>query len=147
VEFQLHAGVIELLDALATHAEIAIGLGTGNIRPGARVKLAKLGVHDRFPFGGFGCDHEDRAEILRIGVARGAAHLGVGADECRIVVVGDTPRDVAAAQAIGAESLGVGTCGFTPEALRASGASWAFADLTDTHVLAALLGDGDRRRS
>ena len=146
-EFRLHAGVVELLDALAAHAEMAIGLGTGNIRPGAHVKLAKLGIHERFPFGGFGCDHEDRAEILRIGVARGAALLGIDGGTCRVVVVGDTPRDVAAAQAIGAESLGVGTCGFTPETLRASGASWAFTDLTEPAVLVALLGDGDRRKS
>ena len=146
-EFQLHAGVIDLLDALETRTELAIGLGTGNIRPGAQVKLAKLGVHERFPFGGFGCDHEDRAEILRIGAARGAAKLGIDVADCRIVVVGDTPRDVAAAQAIGAESLGVGTCGFTPAALLLSGASSAVADLTDPTVLGALLGDGDRRKS
>jgi phosphoglycolate phosphatase-like HAD superfamily hydrolase len=145
--FRLHAGVVELLDALAAHPEVAIGLGTGNIRPGARVKLATLGIHDRFRFGGFGCDHEDRAEILRIGAARGATLLGVDAGACRVVVVGDTPRDVAAAQAIGAESLGVGTCGFDPETLRASGASWAVADLTEPAVLEALLGDGDRRET
>jgi phosphoglycolate phosphatase-like HAD superfamily hydrolase len=146
-EFRLHAGVVELLDALGAHAEMAIGLGTGNIRPGARVKLARLGIHERFPFGGFGCDHEDRAEILRIGAARGAALLGIDPAGCRVVVVGDTPRDVAAAQAIGAESLGVGTCGFTPDVLHASGASWAVADLTEPAVLEALLGDGDRRKT
>jgi phosphoglycolate phosphatase-like HAD superfamily hydrolase len=145
--FRLHAGVVELLDALAARPRVAIGLGTGNIRPGARVKLAKLGIHERFGFGGFGCDHEDRAEILRIGAARGAATLGVAVGACRVVVVGDTPRDVAAAQGIGAESLGVGTCGFDPETLRASGASWAFADLTAPDVLTALLGDGDRRKT
>ena len=146
-EFRLHAGVVELLDALAAHAAMAIGLGTGNIRRGAHVKLSTLGIHERFPFGGFGCDHEDRAEILRIGAARGAALLGIDVAGCRIVVVGDTPRDVAAARAIGAESLGVGTCGFTPETLRASGASWAFGDLTEPAVLEALLGDGDWRES
>ncbi len=139
-DFQLHRGVREALDAAASRPGVAVGLGTGNIRAGAQVKLAHLGVFDRFDFGGFGCDHEDRAEILRIGAARGAGLLGVSAAGCRVIVIGDTPRDVAAAAAIGAESIGVGTCGYGPAELLASGASYAFADLTAPGILAALLG-------
>jgi phosphoglycolate phosphatase-like HAD superfamily hydrolase len=132
-------GVREVLVATAHGRAVAVGLGTGNIRAGARLKLGHVGILDRFAFGGFGCDHEDRIEILRIGAARGASRLGAAVAACRVVVIGDTPRDVAAARAIGAESIGVGTCGFGAAELRESGATYAFADLCDPGVLAALL--------
>jgi phosphoglycolate phosphatase-like HAD superfamily hydrolase len=137
--FGLHPGVAAVLDAVARRPAVALGLGTGNIRAGARAKLGRVGIFERFAFGGFGCDHEDRAALLRIGAARGAAALGVAVAGCRLVVIGDTPRDVAAAHAIGAVSIGVATCGFTREDLLAHGASYAFADLSAPGVVAALL--------
>jgi len=134
-----HPGVVELLDAAAARPLVAVGLGTGNIRAGARVKLGRVGLFGRFQFGGFGCDHEDRAELLRIGAARGAAVLGRGVDACRVVVIGDTPLDIAAARTIGAASLGVGTSDFTSAALRAAGADAAVDDLTDPEARRHLL--------
>jgi phosphoglycolate phosphatase-like HAD superfamily hydrolase len=136
---RLHPGVLATLDALADRAGIAIGLGTGNIRAGARVKLGCVGIFERFAFGGFGCDHEDRAELLRIGSARGAAALGMPAAGCRVVVIGDTPRDIAAARAIGAESVAVATSSFGRAELIAAGASHVFDDLTAPEVLATLV--------
>lgn len=138
--FRLHPGVLETLAAVLGRVGIAVGLGTGNVRPGAETKLTRLGIFDHFGFGGFGDDDEDRPTLLRIGAARGAAALGVGLAECRVVVIGDTARDVAAARAIRAESVGVGTSGADPTALRASGATHAFATLAAPGVLAALLG-------
>jgi phosphoglycolate phosphatase-like HAD superfamily hydrolase len=140
----LHRGVRELLDRLDGRPGVAIGLGTGNVRPGARAKLHPLGIFERFGFGGFGCDHEDRSEILRLGAARGAAVLGAPVAACRVVVIGDTPRDVAAARAIGAESVAVGSASYDRTALLASGATRAFASLADDGVLDAIVGDGDR---
>ncbi len=139
-DLHLHRGVPELLDALAAHDGIAVGLGTGNIRAGARAKLAPLGIFDRFPFGGFGCDHEDRVELLRIGAKRGASRLGAALAACRIVVVGDTPRDVVAARAIGATPIGVASSRFSVTELAASGAWRVFDDLSSDGVLAAVVG-------
>src|SRR5690606_10952728 len=113
---------------------------TGNIREGARLKLERVAFFEPFRFGGFGCDHEDRAELIRIGAKRGAAQLGAPLAECRVVVIGDTPKDVAAARAIGAESIGVGTGSYRPDELLACGATYAFADFTDSAALPALLG-------
>jgi phosphoglycolate phosphatase-like HAD superfamily hydrolase len=138
--FVVHPGVEAALAAAAATADVALGVGTGNVRPGARAKLRRGGLAERFAFGGYGCDHEERAEILALGAARGAAHLGVPRDRCRVVVIGDTPRDVAAARDIGAESIGVGTGGTPLAELHAAGATWAFADLTAGGVLDALLG-------
>jgi phosphoglycolate phosphatase-like HAD superfamily hydrolase len=136
----VHPGVEALLDAVAAAPRVAIGLGTGNVRAGARAKLERLGLYDRFAFGGFGCDHEERPRLLEVGAARGAAHLGTARDACRVVVIGDTPRDVGAAHAIGAEAVAVATSAFTVEALRGAGASAAFADLRASGVLEAVLG-------
>jgi phosphoglycolate phosphatase len=135
----LHEGMAPALAAVAARPGFAVGLGTGNVRPGARIKLERVGVFDRFAFGGFGCDHEDRAELLRIGAERGAALLGVARADARVVVIGDTPKDVAAARAIGAESIAVGTGSFTAEALLACGATRAFDSLARPGALEALL--------
>jgi phosphoglycolate phosphatase-like HAD superfamily hydrolase len=140
-DFTLHRGVVDLLDALASDARrCAVGLGTGNVRAGARVKLERVGIYERFAFGGFGCDHEDRGEILRAGATRGAALLGAPLSSCRVVAIGDTPLDVAAARAIDAECVAVATCKHDVETLRAAGATCAFRDLTEPGVLEALLG-------
>ena len=137
--YVVHAGVPEVLALLAPRERVAIGLGTGNIERAAKVKLARGALHETFAFGGFGSDAEDRTELLRIGATRGADALGVALAECRVVVIGDTPKDVAAAHGIGAECIGVGTGGFTPEALRDVGAHYAFATLSEDGVRAALL--------
>jgi phosphoglycolate phosphatase len=138
--FRVYPGVAALLEALAGRRDVAVGLGTGNLREGARIKLAHARLHHHFAFGGFGCDAEDRAELVWIGAARGAAHLGVPVDECRIVVIGDTPRDVAAARAIGAEAVTVETGGCAAAELRAAGATVVFPDLAAPGVRAALVG-------
>jgi phosphoglycolate phosphatase len=141
-EYAVLPGVVQVLDVLAQHLSggCAVGLGTGNIEPGARIKLARGGLDRRFAFGGFGSDHEVRAEILRAGARRGAVHLGRPVEACRVVAVGDTPRDVEAALAIGAECVGVGTGAHSPEELRAAGAQAAFADLAAGGALEAVLG-------
>lgn len=126
-------GVVTVLDAVAGRA--AVGVGTGNVEAGARAKLDAVGLWPRFGFGGFGSDHEDRAELLRVGAQRGAAVLGQTMASCRIVVVGDTPRDVAAARAIGAECLAVATSYYDQGALREAGASQAVDDLTAPEAL------------
>ena len=133
-------GVVALLDALDGRPGLAVGLGTGNIEPGARIKLAAAGLNPYFGFGGFGSDAEDRAELLAIGALRGAARLGVPQAACRVVVIGDTIRDVAAAHAIGAFCLAVATGGNSVAELRAAGAEVVVADLEDPAARAALIG-------
>jgi phosphoglycolate phosphatase-like HAD superfamily hydrolase len=135
----VHEGIERALDA-AARTGAAIGLGTGNVRDGAKLKLSRVGLHERFSFGGFGSDHESRSELLRIGAARGARALGVASAECRVVVIGDTPKDIAAAQAIGAESLAVATGPFTAAVLEASRPTWLFAHLGVDGALEVLLG-------
>jgi phosphoglycolate phosphatase-like HAD superfamily hydrolase len=137
--YRVLPGVMAVLSWLVTIPSIALGLGTGNVKKGAYAKLARGSLDAHFAFGGFGCDAEDRTELLRVGAGRGATALGVSIEDCRVVVIGDTPKDVAAAQGIGAECIGVGTGGFEPRALVDLGASAAFPTLEAPGVRDALL--------
>lgn len=138
--YRLHPGMLAALDRAAELDGVAIGLGTGNVERGARIKLDRVGVNDRFAFGGFGDDHEDRATLIGVGAQRGAKQLGTDVSRCRVVVIGDTPRDVAAAKAIGAESVAVATGTIDQAALAACQPTHLFADLTSPGALDALLG-------
>ena len=137
--FRIHAGIEAALALVAGRAGFEVGLGTGNVEPGARLKLAPVGLNGYFAFGGFGSDHGDRAQLIAIGADRGAARLGVPRAECRVVIIGDTPKDIAAAQAIGAESIAVATGSFTVAALREHRPTWAIANLADPSAAMAIL--------
>lgn len=138
--YQVCPGVVPLLQEASSRAHIALGLGTGNLRRGAEIKLERGGLAHFFRFGGFGCDHVDRPSVLRIAARRGADVLGVPLETCRIVVIGDTPLDVSAALAIDAECVAVGTGESGPEQLLACGATAAFVDLRHEGAEAAILG-------
>jgi phosphoglycolate phosphatase-like HAD superfamily hydrolase len=130
-------GAVAFAETLLARPGVATGVGTGNVRRGAQLKLRAIGLERRFDFGGYGCDAEDRAELLELAARRGAAALGVPRLECHVVVVGDTPRDVSAAHAIGAVCLAVTTGGIDAETLRASGADAVVPDLEGDHARAA----------
>jgi len=137
--YRVLPGVAALLDELRRVEEVALGLGTGNVEPGARVKLGRARLNPYFAFGGFGSDHEDRTELLRAGLRRGADRLGLSPSDCRTVVVGDTPRDVVAAHAMDAICVAVATGPHESDVLRESGADVVFEDLGDPAALDSIL--------
>ncbi len=124
------SGVRPFLDGLrALPQPPAVGLLTGNIRLGAEIKLRRYGLWQEFETGAFGDDHEDRNAIAEIARVRGGRLLGADLPGDQIVVVGDTPRDIACGRAIGARVLAVGTGGATLESLQRHAPDWAVADL------------------
>ncbi|MBM4342686.1 MAG: haloacid dehalogenase-like hydrolase [Deltaproteobacteria bacterium] len=133
-------GVVELLAALAGRPDLAVGLGTGNLRDGARLKLARGNLWRCFGFGGFGCDAEDRVALVRAGAERGAQALGAPLDHCAVWVVGDTARDVNAAHGNGFFCLAVASGGADLAALRQCGPRAAVATLADSAVVSLLSG-------
>ncbi|HEX5218410.1 MAG TPA: HAD hydrolase-like protein, partial [Verrucomicrobiae bacterium] len=86
----------------STRRPPAIGLLTGNIRLGAQIKLSHYQLWEHFEMGGFGDDHEDRNQIAAIAHQRGSALLKQDLPGHEVLVIGDTPRDVECARAIGA---------------------------------------------
>jgi phosphoglycolate phosphatase len=140
-DFRVHAGIEAALALCHGRPGFAVGLGTGNIEEGARLKLDRVDLCRHFSFGGYGSDHADRAELLAIGARRGRARLGLGDGPCRVVVIGDTPKDIAAARAIGAESLAVATGSYSVAELHEHGATHVAPDLSDPAAISALLGE------
>jgi phosphoglycolate phosphatase len=136
----IHEGMEQALDMAQSRKNVALGLGTGNIRKGAEIKLGCVGIYHRFTFGGFGDDSIDRPTLLMVGARRGAATLGVPIEDCRIVVIGDTPKDVAAAKAIGAESIAVATGMNDLAELKGCDPTAAFSTLADRGAEVALFG-------
>lgn len=134
-------GVGAALDALSALADsgLAQGLGTGNVEAAAWLKVEAVGLRAHFGFGGFGSDARDRGELLRIGRDRGAARLGLAAERCRTIVIGDTVRDITAARAIGAEVIAVATGGVSLETLREAGPDRALTSLAGDEALSTLV--------
>jgi phosphoglycolate phosphatase-like HAD superfamily hydrolase len=135
----LMPGVRELLDALSALEAGYLALLTGNYEAGARLKLEYFDLWRYFPCGAFGDDAPDRNRLLARAMARAAACGGPLVAPADAIVIGDTPLDIACAQAGGARSIGVATGNHTVEQLRDAGADVVFEDLSDTAaVLAAL---------
>lgn len=99
-------GVTELLDRLAVERDFAVGLVTGNLERGARIKLASAGLARYFGFGGYGSDSEDRTTLIREAIQRGA-RLVAPAAVARVFVLGDTPLDIIHGHAAGASVIAV----------------------------------------
>ena len=125
-------GVSCLLHSLrAASQPPAIGLLTGNIRLGAQIKLSHYQLWEQFQFGGFGDDHEDRNKIAAIAHQRGSRLVPGALKGHEVLVIGDTPRDVECAQAIGARTLAVATGKFTVDELRTHRPDWVVSTLEE----------------
>jgi phosphoglycolate phosphatase len=128
---RLMPGVLELLDALEAEPGVVLGLLTGNIVPGARLKLIAAGLDpERFVVGAYGSDHARRGELPAIAARRAEPHFGRTPSGAEVVIIGDTPADVRCGEAIGARAVAVATGGYTVEELELAGAHAVFPDLS-----------------
>lgn len=121
-----------------------IGLLTGNIRLGAEIKLRRFGIWDHFETGAFGCESEARNDLAAIALERGSRILGHRIRGEEILIIGDTPRDIACARSIGARSIAVATGAYGREELEKHGADWTLDDLAS--VTGADLLNGTREQ-
>jgi len=113
-----------VLAALAARG-LPLGVATNDSEAGARDHLAAAGVEDQFCFlAGYDSGFGSKPEPGQIHAF--ADHLNMTCK--RLVMVGDSPHDLAAAKAAGAKAIGVTTGAATAQELR------PFAD----HVIASL---------
>lgn len=126
--YKILPGIEGILNSLARRSDIAIGLATGNIEAGARIKLERGNLNRYFPFGGFGSDSENRTELVRQGAEKAAAYLGRMPDAADVFVIGDTPRDIFAGREAGFLTVGVATGKYSQAELKEAGATVAISD-------------------
>ncbi len=138
---QVKPGVHDALEAIRHDGAFHLGLLTGNMEEGARIKLNHYGLLHFFDIGAFGDEHEDRNSLLPIAVEklRAKRSITVGYGDC--VVIGDTPRDVACARPYGARAVAVATGPYSYDALAAAEPDRLFSDFSDTAAVLAALRD------
>ena len=146
-EVELLPGVCEILQRLQSVKTVRLGLLTGNVREGARLKLDCKGLQGFFGApelrGAFGDDHVDRYALPTIDVQKIEAETGIRYAGKEIVIIGDTPHDVQCGRSIGVMAVAVGTGRAEyREALLASGPDHFFTDLRDTKNVIKVLLNG-----
>lgn len=127
-KYRVLPGIVSVLDAALSRRDTMVGLATGNIEPGARVKLDRGRLNPYFGFGGFGSDSEDRTELVRKAADKAAAQYGRPISSADVFVIGDTPLDIDAGARAGFKTVGVGTGSYSIEELLDSGANFAIPD-------------------
>jgi phosphoglycolate phosphatase len=137
-------GVVAALEALRARGAL-LGLCTGNVEEGARLKLGRGGLDAYFDWGasavyGFAHDGEEREKLVHAALRRAAARLGRPVPAREALVIGDTPRDVDAAHHAGCPVLGVATGRYGEDELRACGADHVVPALDHPDALRLLLG-------
>ena len=136
---------VERVLGLAANAGVLVGLCTGNVIGGARVKLGRGGLDRHFGWdqaapNGFAEDGEARERIVAAVLRRAAQRAGGAFSARDAVVIGDTPRDIAAARVHGVPVLAVATGRFSAEQLAREGADLTVESLEDPAAAEFLLG-------
>lgn len=134
-------GVISLLDRLEAEDGVVLGLLTGNVAEGAALKLRSAGLDpNRFRVGAYGSDAAHRPELAPIAARRAQPYFGRIPSGSEVVIIGDTPADIACGSCIDARAIGVATGAYSVADLAACGPHAVFENLSDTErVLGAIL--------
>ncbi len=136
-------GAVDVLQRLRAEGVVQ-SLLTGNLAPVARLKLDLMGLAGFFDFdsGAYGNDSPRRIDLAPIAAARAAQCYGRAFANADIVVIGDTPNDIACARAAGARAVAVATGPFGIEELHAHAPDAVLPSLANTEAaLAAILAD------
>ena len=133
------AGLHEVREILADHIVVL----TGNYEAAARLKLGSVNLdhHVDFEVGAFGSDHRDRLQLVAVAVEKWRRLRAPGLTVHDVVVVGDTPRDIACARAGGARAVAIATGQFSAEVLAQHTPDALLTGLEDTEAaVRAILG-------
>jgi phosphoglycolate phosphatase-like HAD superfamily hydrolase len=134
-------GVHPLLDRLEAEEGVVLGLLTGNLAAGAALKLKSAGFDPgRFRVGAYGSDAAHRPELPPIAARRAEPYFGRVPSGQEVVIIGDTPADLACGECIAARAVGVATGAYSVSELAACSPHAVFEDLSDTErVIEAIL--------
>jgi phosphoglycolate phosphatase-like HAD superfamily hydrolase len=132
--------VREILEALREREDVRSYLLTGNTRRGARAKLTHYDLCQYFPDGAFAEDQGRRATIATRAIELAGRSGPI--DPQHVFVIGDTPHDVEAANAIGVRTIAVATGGYTVAELSAHHPWRVFEELPPPDEFSQLIGTG-----
>lgn len=130
-----YPGVVPLLERLTAHPELEVALLTGNLEEAAWIKLRAAGLDRFFTWGAFGSDARERTELPPVAVERARQRTGRRFAGKEIVIIGDTPADIACGRPLGVRTVAVATGPYSCEALRAWEPDFLFEDLQDADVV------------
>jgi phosphoglycolate phosphatase len=133
-------GVQELLRRLQARPQNVLGLLTGNVERGAKLKLSYYGIWGFFEFGAFADDHHDRNQLGAFAQRRAREKHAIDFAAADIDVIGDTPHDIACGKAIGARTIAVTTGGFTREQLAEHQPDHVVEDFSEVEAVMIKLG-------
>lgn len=126
-------GVRELIERADEDELTVLGLLTGNVVDGARLKLAAAGIDfARFQVGAFGSDHADRKELPAVAIDRAERMFGHRFEGKSVIIVGDTPLDIACGEHLGVRTIAVATGSYGVEELSSCGPDRVFETLART---------------
>lgn len=130
-------GVPALLDRVEAGDEpTLLGLLTGNVQEGARMKVDAAGLgFGRFRVGAYGSDHWQRRELPAVAARRARELTGIEYAGKEIVIIGDTPFDIACGEHLGVRTIAVATGGHPAEELAACNPDYLFGDLSDVEAV------------
>jgi len=140
--FRLMPGVPAVLDACRAREDLLLGLATGNLEAGAKIKLAQAGLESYFSFGGFGSDAIQRTDMVKVAMHRASDKAGFEIAPEQIYVIGDTPHDILCAHEAGVRAIGVGAARFSCEELAHYEPDGLLEDLSSPDALFELIGLG-----
>ena len=129
-------GTVELLEELQ-RKNVLLGLVTGNLEPIAHAKLGRAGLNGYFSFGGFGSDNADRSLMVKKALSIAKNHFGFKGD--KIFVIGDTPRDIEAAQAYNLKTIAVATGMYSVKELEDCGADYVVENFKNRDKIMEIL--------
>ena len=135
----IHIGVEKLILELQANNTVFLGLVTGNIAEGARIKLESVGLYKYFPVGGFGDDSKNRNDLPPIARKRAEIHYNVNFAPADIWIIGDSVHDIYCAQKNGLRCLAVSTGWTSREELAIADPEFLEDDLSDTKKIQEIL--------
>ena len=139
-KYDLVPGVEKFLKMLAKDKDVILGLGTGNLEEGAKIKLEPSKLASYFTVGGYGEDGQTREEMLQAAVKRAEKKFKTKLEPDQVYVIGDTHRDICAAKNCGFHSA-VLTNGFgDAQKIQRAAAELETTDFNDLTTFCVWLG-------
>jgi len=120
-------GVEDALRHLAGRGAL-LGVATGNLEMIGWVKIEQAGLREWFRFGGFSDNFPIRSELVAHAAKKARELAG---PEARVCIVGDTPRDIEAADANSLPVIAVATGRYSFDELLALGPEVCATSLAD----------------